>query len=287
MKNNIDRYQQNNAEYQKLIAQFAQELKNQNTTPLRFFKRADANSNKVLTTEELKDASKELQIPTMNYIKLMKAFDANGNGIVEQREFVELIENATDGAGASNPPAPSNARDRGAASQPRNLGNQDAAPKVAVLNLVDTVNPKDRVNAAQSIEYMKELLACEKRVAGPSDDIATIFDKITAWKQKAGDLDAQEKMVAKVLKPKEDLKIHNMKTVLIKLNELAEPIGLSKDEISIIAYTSIDRDWFTNLIILQGEFLKWFNLNFVGESREELDFVDSKQSQWMSITTQA
>jgi len=123
MKNNIDRYQQNNAEYQKLIAQFAQELKNQNTTPLRFFKRADANSNKVLTTEELKDASKELQIPTMNYIKLMKAFDANGNGIVEQREFVELIENATDGAGASNPPAPSNARDRGAASQPRNLGN--------------------------------------------------------------------------------------------------------------------------------------------------------------------
>jgi hypothetical protein len=212
----------------------------------------------------------------MNYVKLMKAFDANGNGIVEQREFVELIENATDGPGASNPPAPSNARDRGAASQPRNLGNQDAAPKVEVLNLVDTVNPKDRLNAAQSIAYMKELLACEDRVADPSDDIATIFDKITAWKQKAGDLDAQEKMVARVLKPKENIKIHNMKTVLIKLNELAKPIGLSKDEISIIAYSSVDRDWFTNMIIMQGEFLKWFNLNFEGDSREELDFVDSK-----------
>jgi len=116
MKNNIDRYRQNNEEYQKLIAQFAQELKNADTTPLRFFKRADANGNKVLTTEELKDASKELQIPTMNYIKLMKAFDANGNGIVEQREFVELVENATDGAGAWRPPAPSNAREREAVS---------------------------------------------------------------------------------------------------------------------------------------------------------------------------
>lgn len=52
----------------------------------------------------------------MNYIKLMKAFDANGNGIVEQREFVELVENATEGAGAPKPPAPRNARDREAAS---------------------------------------------------------------------------------------------------------------------------------------------------------------------------
>ena len=85
-------------------------------------------------------------------------------------------------------------------------------------------------------------------------------------------------MVAKMLKPKEKLKIHNMKTVLIKLNELAEPIGLSKDEISIIAYSSIDRDWFTNMIIMQGEFLKWFNLNFEGEGREEMDFIDSKTS---------
>jgi hypothetical protein len=166
MKNNRDRYQQNNAEYQKLIAQFAQELKNQNTTPLRFFKRADANSNKVLTTEELKDASKELNIPTMNYGKLMKAFDANGNGIVEQSEFVDLVENAMDGP--INLPAPKFSLDRGATSK---LKNQDAAPKVEVLNLVDTVNPKDRVNASQSIAYMKELLACLGRVEEPSDDI--------------------------------------------------------------------------------------------------------------------
>jgi Ca2+-binding EF-hand superfamily protein len=83
MKNNIDRYQQNNAEYQKLIAQFAQELKNQNTTPLRFFKRADYDNDKVLTVEELKNAAKEYNLEGMNYIKLMMAFDVSGNNIVE------------------------------------------------------------------------------------------------------------------------------------------------------------------------------------------------------------
>jgi hypothetical protein len=36
---------------------------------------------------------------------------------------------------------------------------------------------------------MKELLACEKRVEEPTDDIQEIFNKITTWKQKAGDLD--------------------------------------------------------------------------------------------------
>jgi len=90
-----------------------------------------------------------------------------------------------------------------------------------------------------------------------------------------------------MLKPKNKLKIHNMKTVLQKLNELKSKIGLDNDEISIIAYSSIDRDWFTNMIIMQGEFLKWFNLNFEGQGREEMDFIDSKTSQWMAITTQA
>ena len=102
----------------------------------------------------------------MNYAKLMKAFDANGNGIVEQREFVELIENAMDGP--INLPASKFSLDRGATNK---LKNQDAAPKVEVLNLVDTVNPKDRLNASQSIAYMNELLACEKRVEDPNDDI--------------------------------------------------------------------------------------------------------------------
>jgi hypothetical protein len=52
-----------------------------------------------------------------------------------------------------------------------------------------------------------------------------------------------------MLKPKENLKIHNMKTVLVKLNELKKAIGLSSDDVSLIAYSSIDRDWFTNMLI--------------------------------------
>jgi len=217
----------------------------------------------------------------MNYIKLMMAFDISGNNIVEQKEFVELIENAMIYTNSDQLPA----SPRGGDSPPVNAKraspkgkNQDAVPMPATLNLVDTINSQDRLNAKQSINYMKELLEVEKRVEDPNDDIEKIFDKITAWKKKAGDLDQQEKMVAKMLKPKNKLKIHNMKTVLQKLNELKSKIGLDNDEVSIIAYSSIDRDWFTNMIIMQGEFLKWFNLNFEGEGREEMDFIDSKTS---------
>tara|TARA_B110000285_G_C15132683_1_gene624734 strand:+ start:853 stop:1119 length:267 start_codon:yes stop_codon:yes gene_type:complete len=88
----------------------------------------------------------------------MSAFDVNGNSIVEQKEFVELIENAMGGASAFKEPSPSNARGRSGGSLAKNSAPpsvQDAAPKVETLNLVDTVNPKDRINAQQSIDYMK------------------------------------------------------------------------------------------------------------------------------------
>lgn len=52
-------------------------------------------------------------------------------------------------------------------------------------------------------------------------------------------------------------------------------------------YTSLDHDYFTNLLILQGEFSKWFNLDFSAESREELDFLENKQDIWMATTTLA
>lgn len=83
-------------------------------------------------------------------------------------------------------------------------------------------------------------------------------------------------MVSLKMKPIEPLKIHNMKTAMLKMKQLQPEIGLTDDEVMIILYTSIDHDWFTNLIILQGEFLKWFNLNFEGDSTEELDFAANK-----------
>jgi len=94
-------------------------------------------------------------------------------------------------------------------------------------------------------------------------------------------------MVAKKLKPSEPIKIHNIKTALAKMNQLKPEIGLTDDEISVILFTSIDHDWMTNLLLLQGEFLKWFNLNFEGESREELDFMASKQDMWIATTALA
>ena len=57
-------------------------------------------------------------------------------------------------------------------------------------------------------------------------------------------------MVAKKLKPIEKIKIHNMKTALEKMDQLKGEMKLTEDEISIILFSSLDRDWLTNLIIM-------------------------------------
>jgi hypothetical protein len=57
---------------------------------------------------------------------------------------------------------------------------------------------------------------------------------------------------------------------------LQQEIGLTDDELYIIIYTSVDQDNLNNLIVLAGEFTLWFNINFEGESREELDFKSNK-----------
>jgi hypothetical protein len=85
------------AEYTAIIKYFAECLRKEDITPLRFFKKADRNFNQVLTVEELKD---QVQISLaesfagLNFKKLTKALDQNKNGLVEQDEFVELLEAA-------------------------------------------------------------------------------------------------------------------------------------------------------------------------------------------------
>lgn len=64
------------------------------------------------------------------------------------------------------------------------------------------------------------------------------------------------------------------------MSEIQEEIGLSDDEVTIIIFTSLDLDWLNNLIVLAGEFTKWFNINFEGESRDEEDFKDNKNEIW-------
>ena len=64
------------------------------------------------------------------------------------------------------------------------------------------------------------------------------------------------------------------------MSEIQQDIGLTDDEISIIIFTSLDLDWLNNLIVMAGEFTKWFNINFEGESRDEIDFRDNKNEIW-------
>ena len=168
---------------------------------------------------------------------------------------------------------------KGAVQKPKEGG--------ASVTLVDTVRPEDRLTHGEVIEHLKGLAQCENRVQDPIDDIQLIFEKIQAWKEKAGGSEEQERMVAAKLKHKAKLKIHNVKTIFQVLNGIKDEIGLTDDDLRIIVYTSLDHEWFTNLLILQGEFLKWFNLNFEGESREELDFLENKHDIWAATTTLA
>ena len=62
---------------------------------------------------------------------------------------------------------------------------------------------------------------------------------------------------------------------------------MTDDEITIIIYTSLDHGHLPNLLVMAGEFLKWFNLNFEGESTEERDFRDNKEEIWISTCIQA
>ena len=70
---------------------------------------------------------------------------------------------------------------------------------------------------------------------------------------------------------------------MIKMLELQDQIGLTNDEVTIIVYTSLDLDWFNNMIVLATEFTKWFNINFEGTDRDELDFRDDKHDIWLAV----
>jgi len=45
------------------------------------------------------------------------------------------------------------------------------------------------------------------------------------------------------------VEIHNVKTLLLKLQEIQGEMDITDDEMRLIVYTSLDHDWFTNLIV--------------------------------------
>ena len=71
------------------------------------------------------------------------------------------------------------------------------------------------------------------------------------------------------------------------MEELKRDIKLTDDEVTIIVYTSLDHGHLNHMLLMAGEFLKWFNLNFEGETTEERDFKDNKEEIWMSTCVQA
>lgn len=83
------------------------------------------------------------------------------------------------------------------------------------------------------------------------------------------------------------VEIHNVKSLRAKLQSLQKEIGLSENEITIILFTSLNHDYLTNMLVQAGEFMLWFNINFVGESREEIDFKQNKQEIWEATVTLA
>ena len=123
----------------------------------------------------------------------------------------------------------------------------------------------------------------------PKETIEGIFNKILTWKRKAGNLDEQEKMVATKMKQtaSNPIQLHNVKTMQAKLSEFSSEIGLTNNEITFLVFTSIDMMWLSSMLINAGEFTKWFNINFAGQSRDEIDFRDNKLEIWTASTTYA
>lgn len=66
-----------------------------------------------------------------------------------------------------------------------------------------------------------------------------------------------------------------------------EEINLTEDELIIILFTSLDRDYFTNLLISAGQITEWFNINFEGETQEEIDFKNNQSDEWDAMIDQA
>mmetsp|Transcript_6749 Transcript_6749/g.10852 ORF Transcript_6749/g.10852 Transcript_6749/m.10852 type:complete len:122 (-) Transcript_6749:1015-1380(-) len=81
--------------------------------------------------------------------------------------------------------------------------------------------------------------------------------------------------------------MHNVKSIRELLLRLRVEIGLSEDDVMLIIFTSLNSDYLNNLLVLAGEFLKWFNLNYEGESRDEIDFKDNKTEIWLATADMA
>ena len=118
---------------------------------------------------------------------------------------------------------------------------------LAESNMAGLIKSKHRMTAQEVIKSFNDTLEVQGRVEKNAKKIISqIADKI--WKKKFGNLDEQEKAVARRMKNTGELKVrmHNVKTVNMKLAELSKDIGLTADEVHLIVFTSLDHDYPTN-----------------------------------------
>lgn len=90
-----------------------------------------------------------------------------------------------------------------------------------------------------------------ERKDNPQGEFSSIFAKINKWKKSAGDFEDQMELIyQKFSKANENLEVHNIKTIMAKLTRVQKDIGLTDVEIQLIVMTSLDFDYFTNLLIV-------------------------------------
>ena len=99
--------------------------------------------------------------------------------------------------------------------------DSEEAEETHEKSLVDMINPEHKMELKETVEYLRALIKCRDRLQDPRDDIESIFDKILKWKKTLGDLEEQETIVARKFRNTgaTQVKIHNAKTILMKLKE--------------------------------------------------------------------
>ena len=156
------------ADMQAILKFIKEALDDSKITVEQLFKDADADFSGTLSVEELKEQVKKT-LPNhstgINFKKLMKAFDMNGNGQIDLPEFVNLL----DQAGKSNADTSSYHK----ITESISPGKSKRRPKVDVPDSGPQrlVLKDDRVDSAAVIKYLIELQATEERVGDPIDEI--------------------------------------------------------------------------------------------------------------------